>query len=499
MVIFCNIFAQEVIASEELNTEVEKTEIKKEKSEYEKKLDTIKYGLNSDIIKLIQDLQAKNDNSFNSELQKIFFHEKNISLKNEILKFFAYQKNDSLQVEVAEILKNFLDYNNDFVVACINYLTNLKIKNPVICESLKLIISAGKSELKERAILALGKLGTEQDAVYLSEVYETENYESKEALIIRQAIMQTLIDLQAPETFDFLQEKAIDTYENSVIRSRAITALGKIGNEKAIKTLIDSFEDNDPIIREAVIAGLLGFTENEEAQHILLQGFKDENYKVRLKAIEISLEIKSLQSIPYILYRAKTDPETVVKNKAIEAISQSNDLESLNWLKEKFLDKNAPTNLRVKIAREVLEHNFDFIISDIQNVILTSLDDRQTKDFIYDLGKNISHIKEKKLISICEFFLLQSEAKFKSVGLDMFKVNTFPELVTEVEKIANDKKNGALQNRASKLLETESLELKSKSDKNTELKIIPEGSSKVLSKDETTTETTNSKDTNEPF
>lgn len=445
----------EELKSEEKTIEAKEDEKKKD-SDYEQKLETIKYGLNSDIIKLVQTLQTENDLRFNSELQKVFEKEKNISVKREILKFFAFQKNDALKDAVCGCLENVHEYNTDLLTACIRYLVTLEVKSPSVLSALHKIIDGDQNALKEAAILALGKLGTNEDAVYLTEVFNKHNFDDTPSLIIRQTILLALIDLHASETFDFLEELATDSYENTIIRARALTALGKLANEKAVKVLVKAFEDADPLIREACIAGLSGFPGNAEAEEILLQAFKDEYYKVRLQAIATAVENKNCKSIPYILFRAKSDPEGVVKNKAIEAIAKSSDADAQAWLKETFLDESYDSDRRIKIAYEVLKNNPDLIIADLEKAIVEALSDNRKKSFAYNLGKNISTVEDIRMAKICEAFLLHKESKFKSIGLDMFQVNRFPDLISLVEEIANDKKNGALQKRASRLLEEKS-------------------------------------------
>ncbi|MEL3908720.1 MAG: HEAT repeat domain-containing protein [Treponemataceae bacterium] len=436
------------------NDTISNTNEKQKKSEYEKKLETLKYGLTSDIVTLVGELQSNDDLRFNDELKSIFSKDKNVKLKNSILAFFIVQKNDVLKTEVTEALVNFYDYGTEFLKACIQYLTELKVQDATVIEALHKIIDENKTEIKELAIIALGKLGSSEDAVYLTEVFKNDNdNEATLNLIFKQAIMLALIDLHANETFDFLKEIAEDTYENAVVRARAITALGKIGNTDAIEILIKAFEADDPLIREATVAGLSGFSNNAEVDDLLLQAFKDDYYKVRLKAIETARESKNNLALPFILYRAKTDPEVAVKNLAIETLAEFNDAESKDWLKEVFVDEKNRTDLRVKVAKELLKNDSDFIISEVEIAISTTINDRQKKRFAYELGKNISKIEDARLAMVCEQFLNDKESAYKSIGLDMFQTNKFSELIPLVQSIAEDKKSGVLKARAERLLE----------------------------------------------
>lgn len=437
------------------STEITSVDAKEteQKSEYEEKLEILKYGLTGEVVKLIEKLQADNDTRFNNELTVLFRTEKNEKLKNTVLAFFMHQKNEALTEDVTQIILDFYDYNLDFVKACIQYCTELKITEEPILQSFHTVIDDKKPELMEVAIIALGKLGGANDAVYLTDVFYDYEGEDKKDLIVRQTIMQALIDLHAPETEEFLTDKATDTYENVIVRARAITALGKIGTPDSIKILTDAYQDNDPLVREAVVSGLSGFSSTPEATEILLLAFKDEYYKVRLKAIEIAEQLKSPESIPYIFYRAKNDPETAVKNAAIKSLAERGTSETDAWLKDTFNDSTAGRDLRIQIGTVLLKNKPDLIIDDITKAIAESIGNRQTKSFACNLGKSISSIKDDRLQAVAEIFLTDSDAMNKSIGLDMFKTNGFPELVPLVQHIAQDKKNGAIQKRAASLLQ----------------------------------------------
>lgn len=427
---------------------------KKEKSEYDKKLETLKYGLTSDVIALVGDLQTENDTRFNAELAHLFAVDKNVKLKTAILGFFIAQKDEALKNEVAEMLENFYDYKTELLKAGMQYAAQLKLHDASIIEALHTIIDENKTDVKEVAILTLGQIGSSEDAVYLTEAFENQNADDVNMnLIFRQTIMQALIDLHAADTFEFLKDVAEDEYENAIIRARAVTALGKIGNADAIEILVQAYSDEDPNIREAAVAGLAGFSGNAAATDILLQAFKDEYYKVRLKAIEVARETKNAAAFPFILYRAKNDPEYKVKNAAIEALAESGDAEGMAWLKEVFSEEKSGTNLRVKVASTLLKNNEAVIIADVEQEVITAMADKKKKKFAYELGKNISKIQSPQLVKICEVFLNDQDSMYKSIGLDMFETNRFTELTPLIELIAEDKKNGTLKKRAEQLLE----------------------------------------------
>lgn len=453
------VFAETDTQTLNQGTDQEQEKITKhKKTDYEEKSEVLKYGLSSEVIELILQLQNEKDTRFIPDLITLFTNEKNIKLKTAILSFFTELNDASIENEVATILADFEKYNTDFLRACIQYCAKCKLKDEAVTLGLKTIIDENKTEIKESAIIALGSIGNSDDALYLISVFESEDEngnDSKLSLIFRQAVMQALIELKEKQTVDFLKECVLDTFENTIIRARAITALGKLGptvDSEIIDILVRAYEETDPIIREAVIAGLTGFSGNETASRLLLLAFKDEYYKVRLKAIETSYEMKSSETIPLLFYRAKNDPEMSVKNAAIEALGVLGNAETDEWLREIFNDSKTHADTRIKVAVSLLKNKPDFIVLDIEHEIVSAINDRQKKQFVYNLGKNISPYKHAGLVRVAELFLKHTDASFKSIGLDMFKANHFQDLVPIIQEIADDKKSGALQNRALSLL-----------------------------------------------
>ncbi len=438
--------------NERLYLEEESTErTGKEVSEFEEKRSIILYGLGEDILNLITTLQKDDDERFDADLQKIFAETKVPSVRSALFAYFAKKKNECLKTEALMLLENRYDYPKEIVRAAIGYIRDLQIYDGV--RYLREILKDGDEDYTDISITAIGKLGKAEDAVFLTELFESEASEDeKKALIVKQNIMFALEELHCAETWEFLKTTAEDAEENAYIRAAAAAALGKIGDEKAVTILSSLFEDKDPVLRTAAVKGLAGF-KTEEAQAVLLEAFRDGYYKVRLQAVQSAKEGKNTGAIPYVLYRAKKDPEQAVRTAAAEALSEFADTEADEWAVEAFKDEKTGIAFRLKIAEFYLKNNFDAIYSDVEKETLSSLADKRKNKFAAELGKVISKIENGATAPIAEAFMNHKDASFKSIGLDMFKRNKYASLIQLVSAIASDEKNGALSRRAKDLLQ----------------------------------------------
>ncbi len=430
--------------------ELSETEPKKETSEFEEKRDVILYGTGEDILNLIKTLQEDKDGRFDSDLQRIFAETKIPELRTALFEYFAKNKNDCLKTDALILLENRYDYPKNTVSAAVRYIRSLEIYDGI--QYLREILKDGDEELTDISISAIGTLGKDEDAVFLTELFESEASENeKKSLIKKQNIMLALEELHSSATWDFLKAAAEDTDENSYIRAAAASALGKIGDEKAVPILSSLFEDKDPVLRTAAVKGLAGF-KTEEAQAVLLQAFKDGYYKVRLQAVQSAKDEKNALAVKHIVYRAKKDPENAVRYAAIEALSEFNDYEANEWAVETFNTEKTEMSIRLKIAEYFLKNNFDTVYTSVEKETLSALTNRQKNKFAAELGKIISKIENEATAPIAEAFMNHKEASFKSIGLDMFKRNKYASLVPLVSAIAADEKNGALSRRAKDLL-----------------------------------------------
>ncbi len=441
---------------EKTDTKIEKTDTKAEKeeeetSQYEERKNIILYGLGDDILELITKLKNDEDDRFDQDLQKVFAETKIPAIRQNLFQYFAEKQNPCLKNDALIILENRYDYPKDTVSAAILYSRDLKLKEAK--KLLRSIVEEEDSDYMTMAISALGKIGDSEDAIFLSEIFENNYFDDeKQSLILQQNIASALEELHDKAVWDFLIEIAEDTDENATIRARMASALGKIGDEKAIPVLCKLFEDKDPLLRTAAIKGLAAF-KTEKASSVLLQGFKDTYYKVRLQAIKSAREEKRTEAVPYILYRAKKDPVAKVQYDAIEALSEFNDADANEWMIKAFEKAKTKQSIKMKIAYYMLKNNFETIYPSVKKKSLEAISDKKKKKVAIEIGKILSKIKNPGTAELAEAYMNHEDVFVKSIGLDMFKKNEYSELIPLVQKIAENKKNGALSRRAKHLLE----------------------------------------------
>lgn len=422
-----------------------------EQTEAERRKDILKYGLESEVIELVNALGNENDTSYSADLADLFARTKNPSLREAVLSLFIRQKNDSLKTYCVATLSDPYEERKSTVSVAFKYATELGIKDAL--PAIRDILKSENVDFRTQAIDALGKLGDASDAQYLLDYFDGNVAgDDKERLALRQSVMQALGQLRAAETWDRMAEIAKDEEENAYIRADAAVAIGRMGNPESVEILAKLFESTDPVLRSAAIKGLSEFS-TQAATDTIIEGFKDSYYKVRMESIDAASRLKLDSALQYLLYRAKNDPVEAVKMAAYDALGSMGNADATAWLRSVFLDDKASEKIRVKSCAVLLKNDPDAIMGDLQTVCGKFLADDKKTWIRYELGKLIAAADSKKTADIALSYLGHKDTLTKSLGLDMFEKNRYPEMIDAVKEIAANDKMGALQRRAKKILE----------------------------------------------
>ncbi|ULQ60116.1 HEAT repeat domain-containing protein [Brucepastera parasyntrophica] len=425
-----------------------------QKSEHEERREIIKYGLEGEITELITKLQNEDSKEYNTELTELFYKTKSTSIKEHILRLYSAQKNPELEDYCLEILEDPYDEKKTLVLSVLAYVTDLKLSSAA--PQIRKILENENSDYRDSAIRALGKIGTSEDAQFLIAYMDAElPGDERQRLIIRQNVMTALGELQAEEIWERFAEIAQNADENAVIRAAAATALGNLKKTEALPVLVNLFNETDPIIRTAAVTALSSF-DDPEATEIILDAFRDSYYKIRIEAIAAAEKRHLNEAVPFILHRAKTDPVEAVKMRAFEALGVFNDPDANAWLLEQMNNTRIADKTRLKAMTVLLDADFSLYYPDVEKAARETLQDNKKTWLRYEIGKMLSKRDNREIEPLASAYLSHSDTLTRSIGIDMYERNRYAGLTPQIERIADDEKQGALQRRAKRVLESTS-------------------------------------------
>jgi HEAT repeat protein len=418
-----------------------------EKSETEKRKETLLYGLDSEVAGLIDTLSSEKDKSFIKEIFFIFETTKNVNVKEKIINYYTQLEDEGLKEYALSIAEDPYDEKKSTVNLVFKYIEKMKITDAA--PFLKTILESENVDYFDAAISALGSVGGVEEAVFLSEFIDKDEL----SLGQRQSLVKALGKLQVVETWDKLVEFAEDEDENSYIRMYSAEAIGNMKKDESVDILIKLFESTDPNLRQYVLKGLSNFT-TEKVEDLVVSALKDDHYKVRTEAIEIVKDQKITKAVPYIIYRAKNDSEKSVKSAAYKALGILNTNECIDLLVEIVENEKASETLRAEVSSVILENDINRGIDVVIEVAKKSLTDDKKKNLRYALGKEFAKYKKASFSEICGLYLESKDVATQGTGLDIFKAHKYPSLKAKVEEIANSEKESSIKKKAKLILES---------------------------------------------
>ena len=426
---------------------------KDEKSELEKQLDTLNFGLESDVTDLISSLTEDKDASISKDVLNLFNQTRNVNIRKKILFYFQKLEDPCLKDFCLDFLLDPYDEETEYVAQVMQYVSELHITEAVA--PIMDILKSDNEQFMSMSLAAIGKLGGPEEAKFLVDLLRDEELETSQ----KQSLMKALGELAVVETYDDLVEIAQDEDENTFVRRYAIEAASKMGKKEVIKILVDMNHSKDPAVRSVVVTCAGNFVPDDpDAVTIVLDALKDNHQGVRSSSIKICREKKLQEAEKSLIFRAKNDPVTNLKYDSYYALASVNTKDASSFLASVISDDKASETARAKAVDAALEYSISECYDEIKATAKKTLEDDKLKNLRYAIGKSIAKHKTPHFEDICMAFLEHKDVSTKGTGLDMYASNHYSDAKQIVEKIAEseEKANNPLKKKAQLILQKSS-------------------------------------------
>lgn len=420
-----------------------------QESEREKEISTLNYGLDTDIIAMLDEFIANKTFYYLDELDGILRRTRSVALREKIIMYFTEAKDGRIADYAMEILEDPFDTRNSTVSLVFKYVAELKIAEAAPLA--RNLLEEEYMEYFEGALTALAEVGTVEDAKFLAEFINREDLTTGQ----QQSIMKALGRLKAVETWDALVDIAQNEDKNSYVRMYAAEAIGAMGKIESVGVLATLFESNDPNLRASVIKGASHFPSDQTALSLVIEGIKDSHYKVRLEAINAVKTHRIQEAASHIVFRAKNDPETSVKYACFEVIGVLGDSNGIIYLQDLVKEKYAVDAIKVEACEALLVHGSSSAVDSVIALARETLADKKKLHLRYALGKLFASMENPSFAEICREYLTSTDVATIGTGLDIYEKNHFPSVRQDVQKIAAEEKASSNRTKARKILDRE--------------------------------------------
>ena len=296
--------------------------------------DVLRYGIDTEVLKVIKSIAESEEQSLNEELTVLFAESLNFEVRKAVLDYFSAQNIRDAEAAANTLLAQERLEDTRVIVACIRYLS--AIDSPGLESRLLDYVDHRDDQIAETAITGLGEVGGEASGQLLVQRLEDVDYPAEQ----KPEIILALGKMKYAGAVDALIAIVDNRDEERIWRMYAAASLGEIGDARAIPHLRALFGESDSLIKAYAAAALAGF-DMGEVEGLLQQGLRDSNVRVRVAAAKGLADEQARDSVDILIYKAKHDPERQVRLQAIESLGVIGTPQALGYLQDLYRDKIA--------------------------------------------------------------------------------------------------------------------------------------------------------------
>jgi HEAT repeat protein len=411
------------------------------------RLNTLKYGTETEIAALIQTLKTEGADYMDDEIIELVENTQNQKILGGAFAFFTEREKSGLEKRALRAIQERDNEENDTVLAAIDYLGKIKAADaaPVFQE----LLDSGERRFMNAAFRSLGQVSGEkadETAEYLIDYYENRDAGDENHRDMIAALGAT----GSAKAVPFLAGIADDNEARPVLRMAALEAIAKIGNPEGLDAALACVSAKDPNIRAAAVAALGPFS-GKAVDEAILDAFRDSFYKTRIAAAQASRQRKLADAVPYLKFRAGNDDVPAVREEAIRALGAIADGEAIKILEELFTVRKNSDRVRIAAGEMIMQNEPERFL----DTFIKELDEAKQKNQtnLYNgFLKIIGGAKCSGLETIARRLMQDKGVIEKSYALDIAANNRLTALAQEIKTIAGDK-NGGLAGKARRTME----------------------------------------------
>ena len=398
---------------------------------------TLLYGIDSQVLDVIQKLQSTHDSGFTRELVQILGEQRSTEVQKAVLGLFLDQKVKEGEERAKAILSGWQDAQSDLLISSIQYLAAIGASG--LPAAIAPLVDSGDNSVAIASIQALGKVGDSTSVTLLVGKLKSTDYPDAR----KSEIVLALGARKDPSAVDTLLAIAKNTDEDKVRRMYAADSLGKIGDARAVPVLKAMFQEKDALIRLYAASALAQFS-MDDAMPFLVQGLKDENWRLReqsAKALARQLPAgRSDSVVPLLVYKAQYDPVSQVRVASVQALGAIGGDGVMRQLADLYGGSDKPLDSREAALTVLVDKALPLTVEPIRKVISeawTSFDTRTLEG----TARIISTAKGSEMREFYVRFLGSADPVVRSYGARGIAENHFSDLRDKLKDMSEKDPN----------------------------------------------------------
>ncbi|HET7838430.1 MAG TPA: HEAT repeat domain-containing protein [Rectinemataceae bacterium] len=302
--------------------------------------DTIRYGIDTEVIGLLSDLASEKEARYNADLLELMDRTRNAKLRQSILDFFAGSEWKGAEASALKLVDQRDQEDAGLVASALSYLAAVRSHDAL--RYAKDIIKEDDKKLLGPLMKLLGRAGGPDEEGILLSWFEGDAVADN----LREDAVRALGDIGSGKAAKRLGEIAADSTRSKGLRMLACEALGKIKDPASLGDLTKAANGDDPNVRTSAIEAMPAFA-SAEADAVIVEALRDSYAKVRIAACKgVGLRVITA-ALPILRYKAASDPEKAVRGEALRGMAVLGG-EAFAFLRERMDDPKESPVFRVQ-------------------------------------------------------------------------------------------------------------------------------------------------------
>jgi HEAT repeat protein len=402
------------------------------------------FGIESEVLQVISQIKASGEDSLNPVLLETLSGTSSPAVAAAILELFAQAELRDAESLALERLADPENRDPRMLVPCMRYLA--AIRSTRAAEPLVGFLDAG-DELAAAAIQALAALG--QPSAGEALLARLRDLEYSPA--IKAQILLALGALKYQPAVEDLLAVVTNPDEERVRRMYAASALGQIGDARALPGLRALLGSQDSLLRAYAASALAGFGLGE-VEGALQEALRDNNARVRQAAAAALARKDAQKSVEILIYKARNDPERTVRLEAIRSLGAIGSNRALSYLKEAYQDRLLANLYREEALAALLKNDPEGSLAAVRAVVEAEWKSKDPAALEFT-ARRLAALKQGGLAELFRRFLDSPNLSVRLYGLRGIRLNRIGSLREKVRELSETDAHPAVRREAQLVLE----------------------------------------------
>jgi HEAT repeat protein len=416
----------------------------------EERSELLLYGIDSQVIELIDSLRDEKDISLTGEVHAVFKTNLNPKVRSSAIELFRMVDYRLAVDDAAILIDTFEEEDPGLLMSAVRYLTDDPQAD--LEPKLLLLLESTDGAIIRAALKGLGVAGGKKSVEVLLEYLDDSDFDDN----LKPEIILALGDLKDPSAIDPLLDILEDSGEDPTWRRYACASLGKIADPSVLPNIKEILFEEDAIMRSYAV-GALRYFDTAEINPLLISALKDSFWRVRVSAAQGLGEKKVEEAVPILIFKAEKDPENNVREEAVQALGEIANQPALEALRKLYGSDLTPMVLRVSAAEILAEKDLEQSLVIFRQVIdkhWGKKDSRILERTAFILSITSSATLSVSLQSFYSRFLDSGDIVIMIYGIRGIERNNLQIMKEAVENLAEEENHRSIRKAALSALDT---------------------------------------------